>query len=146
MSIFRDVAQLLDDAEIKEVYQLNNAPLHCSRTNEDDITFNENIIVRNDIINEIKRLVDPNQCYENKFIVRHFKSYSTISYEKNWLWFVRIYFSLNWDKAYLSFPNHVTGSGEINKSKIKSISDIHKFYNDLSLALDYIIDTYIFKH
>lgn len=144
LAIFRDVAQLLDDAEIEEVYkQRNNYVISSSdiQHNENEI-FNANIAVREDIINAIKQVIAPEHRIEKKFLVRHFKAYSTISYEKNYLWFVRIYFNRTWDKAYLSFPNHILGAGEINKSKIDSILDVPKYIKDLNTAIKYIIDTY----
>ena len=144
LAIFRDVAQLLDDAEIEEVYkQRNNYVISSSdiQHNENEI-FNANIAVREDIINAIKQVIAPEHRIEKKFLVRHFKAYSTISYEKNYLWFVRIYFNRTWDKAYLSFPNHLLGAGEINKSKIDSILDVPKYIKDLNTAIKYIIDTY----
>ena len=144
LAIFKDVAQLLDDAEIEEVYkQRNNYAITPSETlhNEDEI-FNANVAVREDIINAIKQVIDPEHRIENKFLIRHFKAYSTISYEKNYLWFARIYFNHSWDKAYLSFPNHITGAGEINKSKIDSVLDVSKYIVNLNTAIKYIIDTY----
>ena len=144
LAIFRDVAQLLDDAEIEEAYtQRNNNVISSSDTqhNEDEI-FNANIAVREDIINAIKQVIDPEHRIEKKFLVRHFKAYSTISYEKNYLWFVRIYFNRTWDKAYISFPNHILGAGEINKSKIDSVLDVSKYLVNLNTAIKYIIDTY----
>lgn len=144
LAIFKDVAQLLDDAEIEEVYkQRNNYAITPSETlhNEDEI-FNANVAVREDIINAIKQVIDPEHQIENKFLIRHFKAYSTISYEKNYLWFARIYFNHSWDKAYLSFPNHITGAGEINKSKIDSVLDVSKYIVNLNTAIKYIIDTY----
>ena len=144
LAIFRDVAQLLDDAEIEEAYkQRNNYVISSSDTqhNEDEI-FNANIAVREDIINAIKQVIDPEHRIEKKFLVRHFKAYSTISYEKNYLWFVRIYFNRTWDKAYISFPNHILGAGEINKSKIDSVLDVSKYLVNLNTAIKYIIDTY----
>ena len=145
LAIFRDVAQLLDDAEIEEVYkQRNNYVISSSdiQHNENEI-FNANIAVREDIINAIKQVIAPEHRIEKKFLVRHFKAYSTISYEKNYLWFVRIYFNRTWDKAYLSFPNHILGAGEINKSKIDSILDVPKYIKDLNTAIKYLIDTYL---
>lgn len=144
LAIFKDVAQLLDDAEIEEVYkQRNNYVISPSDTqhNEDEI-FNANVAIREDIINAIKQVIDPEHRIEKKFLVRHFKAYSTISYEKNYLWFVRIYFNRTWDKAYLSFPNHILGAGEINKSKIDSVLDVSKYLVNLNTAIKYIIDTY----
>ena len=139
------ISRTLDDAEIEEVYkQQNNYIISTTNTpphNENEI-FNANVAVREDIINAIKQVIDPEHRIENKFLIRHFKGYSTISYEKNWLWFVRIYFNRSWDKAYLSFPNHITGAGEINKSKIDSVLDVPKYINDLNIAIKYIIDTY----
>ncbi len=148
LAIFKDVAQLLDDAEIEEVYkQRNNYEINPADTlhNEDEI-FNANIVVREEIINAIKQVIDPEHRIDNKFLVRHFKAYSTISYEKNHLWFVRIYFNRTWDKAYLSFPNHITGAGEIDKTKIDSLNDVNKYSDNINQALKYIINTYIFKH
>lgn len=141
------ISTTLDDAEIEEVYkQRNNYAITPSETlhNEDEI-FNANVAVREDIINAIKQVIDPEHRIENKFLIRHFKAYSSISYEKNYLWFARIYFNHSWDKAYLSFPNHITGAGEINKSKIDSVLDVPKYINDLNIAIKYIIDTYINK-
>ena len=139
------ISKTLDDAEIEEVYkQQNNSIISTTNTpphNEHEI-FNANVAVREDIINAIKQVIDPEHRIENKFLIRHFKGYSTISYEKNWLWFVRIYFNRSWDKAYLSFPNHITGAGEINKSKIDNVLDVSKHINDLNTAIKYIINTY----
>ena len=139
------ISRTLDDAEIEEVYkQQNNYIISTTNTpphNENEI-FNANVAVREDIINAIKQVIDPEHRIENKFLIRHFKGYSTISYEKNWLWFVRIYFNRSWDKAYLSFPNHITGAGEINKSKIDNVLDVSKHINDLNTAIKYIINTY----
>ena len=97
LAIFKDVAQLLDDAEIEEVYkQRNNYVISPSDTlhNEDEI-FNANVAVREDIINAIKQVIGPKHQIKNKFLIRHFKAYSTISYEKNYLWFVRIYLAVS---------------------------------------------------
>lgn len=139
------ISKTLDDSEIEEVYkQRNSHEINPANTlhNEDEI-FNANIAVRENIINAIKQVIDPEHRIENKILVRHFKAYSSISYEKNYLWFVRIYFNRTWDKAYLSFPNHTTGVGEINKSKLDSIRDTSKFADDLNRAIRYIIDTFI---
>lgn len=144
LAILRDVEMLLDDAEI-EVYQPNNNISNYSGSSNCDDIFKENITIREEIADIIKNLIDPDGDNGNKFIIRHFKGYSTISYEKNWLWFVRIYFNRSWDKAYLSFPNHITGAGEINKTKIDSLNDVNKYSDKINQALKYIIDTYIFK-
>lgn len=139
------ISKTLDDSEIEEVYkQRNSHEINPANTlhNEDEI-FNANIAVRENIINAIKQVIDPEHRIENKMLVRHFKAYSSISYEKNYLWFVRIYFNRTWDKAYLSFPNHTTGVGEINKSKLDSIRDTSKFADDLNRAIRYIINTFI---
>ena len=143
LAIFRDVEMLLDDAKI-EVYQPNNNISNYSESSNCDDIFKENITIREEIADIIKDIIDPDGEV-NKFIIRHFKGYSTISYEKNWLWFVRIYFNRSWDKAYLSFPNHITGAGEINKTKIDSLNDVNKYSDKINQALKYIIDTYIFK-
>ena len=145
LAIFRDVEMLLDDGKI-EVYQPNNNISNYSgcSSNCDDI-FKENITTREEIADIIKKLIDLDGENGNKFIIRHFKGYSTISYEKNWLWFVRIYFNRSWDKAYLSFPNHITGTGEINKTKIDSLNDVNKYSDKINQAIKHIIDTYIFK-
>ena len=138
------ISTTLDDAEIEEVYkQRNNYAITPSETlhNEDEI-FNANVAVREDIINAIRQVIDPKHRIENKFLIRHFKAYSTISYEKNYLWFARIYFYRSWDKAYISFPNHITGAGEINTSKIDSVLDVSKYLVNLNTAIKYIIDTY----
>lgn len=144
LAIFRDVETLLDDAKI-EVYQSNNNISNYSEPSNCDDIFKENITIREDIADIIKNLIDPDGENGNKFIIRHFKGYSTISYEKNWLWFVRIYFNRTWDKAYLSFPNHMTGAGEIDKTKIDGLNDVNKYSDNINQALKYIIDTYIFK-
>lgn len=144
LDILKDISTTLDDAEIDEVYKQRNnyviSPADASH-NEDEI-LNANVVVREEIINEIKQIIDPEHRIENKFLIRHFKAYSTISYEKNYLWFVRIYFYRTWDRAYLSFPNHLTGAGEINKSKIDSVLDVSKHINDLNTAIKYIKDTF----
>lgn len=138
------ISKTLDDAIIEEVYKQRNSYIigPAGTQHSEDEIFNSNIVVRESIINAIKQVIDPEHRIENKFLVRHFKAYSTISYEKNYLWFVRIYFNRTWDKAYLSFPNHITGAGEINKSKLDSIKDTSKFADNLSRAIKYIIDTY----
>ena len=147
LNLLKIISTTIDDAEINEVYQTqNNIETHSSTQSADEKRIlSDNIAKRTPIINAIKDLIISKEITDDKLIIRHFKTYSSISYEKNFLWFVRIYFYRNWDKAYLSFPNPITGSGEINKSKINNINDVIKYTSDLNVAIEYIIDTYIKK-
>lgn len=139
------ISKTLDDAEIVETHKLshiNKDVSKCNLSQNEEQILNENISERNKIIDAIKQVINIEQSNEHKLIVRHFKTYSSISYEKNYLWFVRIYFYRTWDRAYLSFPNHLIGAGEINKSKIDSVLDVSKHINDLNTAIKYIKDTF----
>lgn len=145
LEILKDISTTLDDAEINEFHkkdEIGSASFMLSGKKGDDVVFSENIAVRESIIEYIEKLINNQQVLSSKLIVRHFQKYSTISYEKNYLWFVRVYYNRTWDNAYISFPNPITGSGEINKSKINKREDVSNYINDLNTAIEYIIKTY----
>lgn len=144
LNLLKIISATLDDAEINETFRQHNNIEESSRklSSDEEAILNDNIAQRSPIINAVKKLIINKHISEEDLIIRHFKTYSSISYKKNYLWFVRIYFYRSWDKAYISFPNHITGAGEINKSKIDSVLDVSKYLVNLNTAIKYIIDTY----
>lgn len=79
-----------------------------------------------EILQTIKMLCLTKGRKNSDFFFNHCKQYSYISYKKQYFWFVRVYFKESWDRAYLSFINPDEFRGEVEKTKINCMDDIHK--------------------
>lgn len=118
---FKDVLQ----RAIKSVMDNN-----CTETNE------KGGIADNELHSILDRVISTmtNGVPDKDYIIRHFKTYSTVSFKRPYLWFVRVYYN-GWDKCYISFLNSLEGKGEANKTKISCISDIDNLKPQMQQSL-----------
>lgn len=75
----------------------------------------------------------------SRILFKDYKSYATISLDKEYNWFVRLYMGIGKGNSYISFFDIEKGKGERDKTQIKSLDEIYNYSDKIVESLTAVI-------